>query len=45
VVIGHSMGKAAMALAPETPGLVGNLVVVDIAPVSYPDRFSTEAVV
>lgn len=41
VLIGHSMGgKAAMVLALETPALVANLVVVDIAPVSYPDRFS-----
>ena len=41
VVIGHSMGgKTAMVLALETPALVGNLVIVDIAPVSYPDRFS-----
>ena len=40
VVIGHSMGgKAAMALALETPEAIGQLIVVDIAPVSYPDRF------
>ena len=42
VVIGHSMGgKTAMALALETPQAIGRLVVVDIAPVSYPDRFSS----
>jgi pimeloyl-ACP methyl ester carboxylesterase len=42
VVIGHSMGgKTAMALALETPEAIGRLVVVDIAPVSYPDRFSS----
>jgi len=41
VVIGHSMGgKAAMTLALETPSRVGRLIVVDIAPVSYVDRFS-----
>ena len=41
-VIGHSMGgKTAMALALETPEVVGRLVVVDVAPVSYPDRFSS----
>jgi len=40
-VIGHSMGgKAAMVLALTRPELVARLVVVDIAPVSYPhDRF------
>jgi esterase len=42
VVIGHSMGgKTAMALALEAPEAIGRLVVVDIAPVSYPDRFSS----
>jgi esterase len=41
VVIGHSMGgKAAMTLALERQSLVGRLIVVDIAPVSYVDRFS-----
>ena len=41
-VIGHSMGgKTAMALALLSPDLVGRLVVVDIAPVSYADRFSS----
>ncbi len=35
-VIGHSMGgKAAMALALQSPGLVGRLLVSDIAPVPY----------
>ena len=39
VVIGHSMGgKTAMALALESPATVGRLVVVDIAPASYPDQ-------
>lgn len=39
VVIGHSMGgKTAMTLALESPSLVGRLIVVDIAPVSYADR-------
>ena len=41
-LIGHSMGgKTAMVLALETPAAVGQLVVVDIAPVSSPDRFSS----
>jgi esterase len=36
-LLGHSMGgKAAMALALREPGLVARLVVVDVAPVSYP---------
>lgn len=40
-VVGHSMGgKTAMALALENPGAVGNLVVIDIAPVSYVDRMT-----
>lgn len=40
-VIGHSMGgKAALVLALETPDLLERLIVVDIAPVSYADRFS-----
>ena len=40
-VIGHSMGgKTAMALALTSPACVGNLVVVDIAPVPYADRFT-----
>ncbi|MEJ1343371.1 MAG: alpha/beta fold hydrolase [Candidatus Sedimenticola sp. (ex Thyasira tokunagai)] len=39
--IGHSMGgKAAMWLALEQPERVAGLVVVDIAPVNYPNRFS-----
>lgn len=40
-LVGHSMGgKAAMWLALSRPELVRALVVVDIAPVRYPDRFS-----
>jgi pimeloyl-ACP methyl ester carboxylesterase len=40
-VIGHSMGgKVAMVLALRHPGSVGQLVVVDIAPVRYEDRFT-----
>lgn len=40
-VIGHSMGgKAAMALALRQPQRVGQLVVVDIAPVSYADTLT-----
>ncbi|AKH21581.1 alpha/beta fold hydrolase [Sedimenticola thiotaurini] len=40
LLIGHSMGgKAAMWLALEQPELVCGLVVVDIAPVAYPNRF------
>ena len=40
VLIGHSMGgKAAMWLALEQPERVAGLVVVDIAPVAYPNRF------
>jgi esterase len=43
-IMGHSMGgKVAMALALTQPQKVGRLVVVDIAPVSYPDRMSTYA--
>lgn len=35
-VVGHSMGgKAAMTLALRRPGLLGRLVVVDVAPVDY----------
>ena len=33
-------GKTAMALALTSPVSVGNLVVVDIAPVAYADRFT-----
>lgn len=41
-VLGHSMGgKVAMTLALTDPGKLGRLVVVDIAPVSYGDRFSS----
>ncbi len=40
-VMGHSMGgKTAMALALRHPQRVGRLIVVDIAPVSYPDTLS-----
>lgn len=39
VVIGHGLGgKVAMALALSSPGSVGRLIVVDIAPISYADR-------
>ncbi len=42
VLIGHSMGgKVAMWLALEQPEKVAKLVVVDIAPVAYPNRFDT----
>lgn len=42
VLIGHSMGgKAAMWLALEQPERVAGLVVVDIAPVAYPNRFDS----
>tara|TARA_Y100000994_G_scaffold202380_1_gene173338 strand:- start:229 stop:1002 length:774 start_codon:yes stop_codon:yes gene_type:complete len=38
-VIGHSMGgKVAMELALRWPDYINKLIVVDIAPVSYPDR-------
>lgn len=40
-VLGHSMGgKTAMTLALESPESVGQLIVVDIAPVSYADRLT-----
>ncbi|CAD5366324.1 AB hydrolase-1 domain-containing protein [Rubrivivax sp. A210] len=40
-VVGHSMGgKTAMALALESPEVLGHLVVVDIVPVAYGDRMS-----
>lgn len=40
-ILGHSMGgKTAMALALSQPQALGRLIVVDVAPVSYPDRFS-----
>ena len=41
-VLGHSMGgKVAMTLALTDGSHVGRLIVVDIAPVSYGDRFSS----
>ncbi len=41
-VLGHSMGgKVAMTLALTDAERVGRLIVVDIAPVSYGDRFSS----
>jgi esterase len=43
-IMGHSMGgKVAMTLALTQPQKLGRLVVVDIAPVSYPDRMSAYA--
>ena len=40
-VMGHSMGgKTAMTLALLHPDEVGRLIVVDVAPVKYPDRLS-----
>jgi len=42
LLVGHSMGgKVAMWLALEQPELVSGLVVVDIAPVDYPNRFES----
>lgn len=41
VLVGHSMGgKAAMTMALNDPRAIARLVIVDIAPVSYPDRFN-----
>jgi pimeloyl-ACP methyl ester carboxylesterase len=41
-VLGHSMGgKVAMTLALTDPGRVERLIVADIAPVNYGDRFSS----
>jgi esterase len=43
-LLGHSMGgKVAMALALINAQAVQRLIVVDIAPISYPDRFSSFA--
>jgi len=43
-LVGHSMGgKAAMALALTRPGLVRRLVVVDVAPITYPSTFAPYA--
>ncbi|MET0117609.1 MAG: alpha/beta fold hydrolase [Sedimenticola sp.] len=42
ILIGHSMGgKAAMWLSLQQPELVDGLVVVDVSPVRYPNRFGT----
>jgi len=41
-IIGHSMGgKVAMELALQHPQFIEKLVVVDIAPVAYPDRLDS----
>jgi len=43
-LVGHSMGgKVAMILALTRPGLVRSLVVVDVAPVTYPGTFGPYA--
>lgn len=43
-LVGHSMGgKVAMVLALARPGLVRRLVVVDVAPVTYPSTFGSYA--
>lgn len=40
-LVGHSMGgKAAMALALAQPARIARLVVIDIAPVAYPDVYT-----
>jgi esterase len=40
VLVGHSMGgKVAMTLALNDPRAIARLINIDIAPVSYPDRF------
>ena len=44
IVLGHSMGgKVAMALALLEPAQVGQLIVVDIAPVQYPGSMNSVA--
>ena len=41
MLVGHSMGgKAAMTMALKDPREISRLLIVDIAPVSYPDRFN-----
>lgn len=41
VLVGHSMGgKAAMTMALMDPRGIKRLLIIDIAPVSYPDRFN-----
>ncbi|RYU71113.1 alpha/beta fold hydrolase [Aliivibrio finisterrensis] len=38
-IIGHSMGgKVAMAIADQKPDLIKSLIVLDMAPISYPER-------
>ena len=40
-ILGHSMGgKVAMQLAMNSPGRINKLIIVDIAPVQYPDHHS-----
>lgn len=42
IVVGHSMGgKTAMALALDHPQSIGGIAVIDIAPESYADQFSS----
>lgn len=43
-IVGHSMGgKVAMALALLHPDAIGTPIVIDVAPISYPDRLLHEA--
>ncbi|MCH6258282.1 alpha/beta fold hydrolase [Puniceicoccaceae bacterium K14] len=45
ILMGHSMGgKLAMKLACENPEKIGSLIVVDIAPKTYPNSHDTEYV-